>query len=144
MYYNLTLSTSIAFYTMPTIAQISLSCLKISFMISEPPAAPQNVQVSDVGTRTAIMSWDPPDNSFPNVMTDVSSYHISATQSDFTGGNRAAVESKQSRSYQFTDLEEYTTYSFTVAASNAFGEGVESEPQVASTLQAGVYIFIKQ
>ena len=109
-------------------------------LFTEPPAVPQNVRVSNVGQRSATVSWDPPSNTFPNSLTAVSAYRVSASQDAFQQGNRVATKSKQSRTHQFTNLEEYTTYSFSVAASNTFGEGVVSEPKEATTLQAGLFL----
>lgn len=106
-------------------------------MMAEPPAVPRNVRVSDVGQRTATVSWDPPTNTFPNSLTAVTAYRVSALQNEFQQGNQIVTKAEQSQMHQFIDLEEYTTYSFRVAASNTFGEGAASEAEEATTLQAG-------
>ena len=84
------------------------------------------------------MSWDPPTNNFSNPLTDVSAYRITASQNVFQEGNRVAIENEYSLTYQFIDLEEYTAYYFSVAASNSFGYGAASEQEEATTLQAGL------
>ena len=103
-----------------------------------PPSEPKNVTVSNVGQRSATVSWDPPTNNFHNSLTDVSGYRVSAVQNVFQEGARVATKDKYSQTHEFMDLEEYTLYSFSVAASNAFGYGTASEPQKATTLEAGL------
>ena len=122
----------------------SLSVLLVNtslyHMNTEPPSVPRNVRVSSVGQRSATVSWDPPNNTFPNPLTSVSEYRVTASQSQFQEGNRFSTEDEHSGTHQFTDLEEHTMYSFSVAASNIFGYGVASEPEDATTLQAGLLI----
>ena len=104
----------------------------------EPPSVPGNVRVSNVGQRTATVSWDPPINTFLNSLTAVSAYRVSASQGQFQQGNHTVTRGQHSRSHDFMDLEEYTEYSFTVEASNTFGYGAASEPEEATTLEAGL------
>ena len=101
------------------------------------PSEPRNVRVSDVGQRSATVSWDPPTNTFSNPLTDVSAYRVTASQNVIQDGNHVATEEKLSRKHKFTNLEEFTNYSFSVSASNTFGYGAASEPKEATTLQAG-------
>ena len=93
--------------------------------------------MSNVGKRTATVSWVPPPNTFPNQLTAVSAYRISASQNQFQEGNRVVTAGQQSRMYEFTNLEEYTAYFFHVAAFNSFGEGASNDPIEATTLEAG-------
>ncbi|CAI8005516.1 Receptor-type tyrosine-protein phosphatase F [Geodia barretti] len=103
---------------------------------NEPPAVPRNIVVSNVGKRTATVSWVPPPNTFPNQLTAVSAYRICASQNQFQEGNRVVTAGQQSRMYEFTNLEEYTAYFFHVAAFNSFGEGASNDPIEATTLEA--------
>jgi hypothetical protein len=103
---------------------------------NEPPAVPRNIVVSNVGKRTATVSWVPPPNTFPNQLTAVSAYRISASQNQFQEGNRVVTAGQQSRMHEFTNLEEHTTYSFRVTAFNSFGEGASNDPIEATTLEA--------
>ena len=114
-----------------------IACILLRIFISEPPAAPTNITVSSVGQTTATVSWRAPTNNFSNTLTAVSSYHVTASQSVFQEGNRVVTKSSDSTSHIFTDLEEYTTYSFSVVALNTFGQGPESHSKDATTLQAG-------
>lgn len=107
---------------------------------TEPPAAPTIVRVSGVGQRTATLSWRSPINNFPNSLTAVSSYRVTASQDMFHDGNRAVTKRVGTTTHRFTDLEEYTTYSFRVAATNTFGQGPESDALEATTLQAGALL----
>ena len=102
-----------------------------------PPSEPKNVTVSNVGQRSATVSWDPPTNNFPNSLTDVSGYRVFASQNVFQERNHVAFKDEHTETHEFMDLEEYTLYSFSVAASNAFGYGTASDPQEATTLEAG-------
>ena len=117
---------------------------KSLFSSAEPPGEPRNVAVSNVGQRSATVSWTPPHNSFPNSLTAVSSYHITASQNQFQDqGNRVATTGDQSRMYEFTNLEEFTTYSLRVAASNSFREGGASGAIEATTLEAGLFATVE-
>ena len=114
----------------------------LSFVYSEPPSAPTNVRVSAVGTRVATVSWRAPANSFPNSLTAVSSYRITASQDRFRNGNHVVTKnSGAASSHRFTDLEEYTLYSFTVTASNTFGRSQASSAATAKTQQAGMFLW---
>ena len=97
------------------------------------------MQVSSVGQTTATVSWNPPPNNYPNTLTAVSSYYITASQHVFSEGNHSITKNAGTTNHHFTDLEEYTTYYFSVAASNLFGQGPGSDVREATTLQAGLY-----
>ena len=70
-----------------------------------------------MGQRSATVSWDPPTNTFSNPLTDVSAYRVTASQNVIQDGNHVATEEKLSRKHKFTNLEEFTNYSFSVSAS---------------------------
>ena len=102
-----------------------------------PPPQPTNLQASSIGARTASLTWQKPVIRFQNSLTDVSSYQVTATQSQFSGLENL-VTTVSTRSYTFPHtLEEYTLYSCTVKASNAFGLGNASHSVEFRTLQAG-------
>ena len=96
------------------------------------------MRVSAVGPNVATVSWRAPVNSFPNSLTVVYSYRIIASQDRFHNGNRLVTKNSGATSHRFTDLEEYTTYSFTVTASNIFGRSQASNAVEAITQQAGM------
>jgi len=102
-----------------------------------PPPPPTNLQVSSVGTRTATLMWQKPVIRFQNSLTDVSSYQVIATQSQFPDLVDVVVTVSAS-SYTFPQtLQEYTLYSCTVKARNTFGLGNASHSVEFRTLQAG-------
>ena len=102
-----------------------------------PPPPPTNLQVSSVGIRTATLMWQKPVIRFQNSLTDISSYQVIATQSQFPDLVNVVV-TVSARSYTFPHaLQEYTLYSCTVKARNTFGLGNASHSVEFRTLQAG-------
>lgn len=107
-----------------------------------PPSAPTNVRTSAVGTRTVTVSWRAPTNSFVNSLTSVSSYQVTASQTLFPMDDVVITTRGQTTSCRFSNLQEYTSYTFTVVADNSFGSGPASSPVKAQTLQAGMVLVI--
>ena len=108
-------------------------------MRTVPPLPPTNLQVSGIGNRTATLSWQAPVVTFLNSLTAVSSYQVMATQEQFANVSDIYVDVDASTTtYTFPQtLEEYTVYTCTVKARNAFGLGNATQPVTLRTLQAG-------
>ena len=79
--------------------------------------------------------------SFLNSLTAVSSYQVIATQEQFANVSDIYVNiHANTTTYTFPQtLEEYTVYTCTVEARNAFGLGNSTQPVTLRTLQAGMY-----
>ena len=106
-----------------------------------PPLPPTNLQVSNISTRAATLTWQAPVVSFLNSLTAVSSYQVIATQSQFPNVSDIRVDVGAGvTSYTFPHtLEEYTVYACTIKAGNTFGLGSATQPVDLRTLQAGKY-----
>ena len=105
-----------------------------------PPQPPTNLQVTDIGNRTATLTWQAPVVTFLNSLTAVSSYQVMATQEQFANVSDIYVDiDANTTTYTFPQtLEEYTVYTCTVKARNAFGLGNATQPVTLRTLQAGI------
>ena len=116
-------------------------CLNTCVVLTVPPLPPTNLQVSDVGNRTATLTWQAPVVLFLNSLTAVSSYQVMATQEQFANVSDIYVNvGANTTTYTFPQtLEEYTVYTCTVKARNAFGLGNTTQPVTLRTLQAGIY-----
>ena len=79
--------------------------------------------------------------TFLNSLTAVSSYQVMATQEQFVNVSDIYVNvSVGVTTYTFPQtLEEYTVYTCTVKARNAFGLGNSTHPVTLRTLQTGMY-----
>ena len=109
--------------------------------ISVPPLPPTNLQVSGISNRTATLTWQAPVVTFLNSLTAVSSFQVMATQEQFSNVSDIYVNvSVGVTTYTFPQtLEEYTVYTCTVKARNAFGLGNATHPVTLRTLQTGMY-----
>ena len=114
----------------------SFACVSLTAV---PPLPPTNLQVSNISTRAATLTWQAPVVSFLNSLTAVSSYQVTATQGQFPNVSDIHVEVGASViRYTFPQtLEEYTVYECTIKARNAFGLGSATQPVELRTLQAG-------
>ena len=113
-----------------------LNCFAV---IAVPPLSPTNLQVSGVGNRTATLTWQAPVVTFLNSLTAVSSYQVMATQEQFANVSDIYVNVGAGvTTYTFPQtLEEYTVYTCSVKARNAFGLGNATRPVTLRTLQSG-------
>ena len=114
-------------------------CFAYVSLTAVPPLPPTNLQVSNVNTRAATLTWQAPVVSFLNSLTAVSSYQVTATQGQFPNVSDIHVDVGASViQYTFPQtLEEYTVYECTIKARNAFGLGSATQPVELRTLQAG-------
>ena len=109
-----------------------------TFIVATVPGAPTGVSVNVTGSTTATVSFTAPssDGGFP-----ITSYTATATPSG--GGTTVTVtQSGTGTSIPMTGLIEGTTYTFTVFATNAIGDGASSEGVVA-TITSGI-VFLKK
>ena len=108
-------------------------------VITVPPQSPTNLQVSGIGSRTTTLTWQAPVITFLNSLTAVSSYQMMATQEQFANVPDIYVNiDANTTTYTFPQtLEEYTVYTCTVKARNAFGLGNATQPVTLRTLQSG-------
>ena len=104
------------------------------------PLPPTNLQVSGIGNRTATLTWQAPVVTFLNSLTAVSSYQVMATQEQFANVSDIYVDlDANTTTYTFPQtMEEYTVYTCTVKARNAFGLGNATQPVTLRTLQTGL------
>ena len=111
----------------------------MSIILTVLPLPPRNLQVSGVGNRTATLTWQAPVITFLNSLTAVASYQVMATQEQFANVSDIYVDvDANTTTYTFPQtLEEYTVYTCTVKARNAFGLGNATQPVTLRTLQAG-------
>ena len=109
-------------------------------VLTVPPLPPTNLQVSDVGNRIATLTWQAPVVTFLNLLTAVSSFQVMATQEQFVNVSDIYVDvDANTTTYTFPQtLEEYTVYTCTVKARNAFGLGNATQPVTLRTLQSGM------
>ena len=84
--------------------------------------------------------------TFLNSLTAVSSYQVMATQEQFANVSDIYVDvDANTTTYTFPQtLEEYTVYTCTVKAGNAFGLGNVTHPVTFVTLQSGIYHVLLQ
>src|SRR5439155_537190 len=89
---------------------------------ASPPGAPQNVAGSPLDSAVSL-TWDAPASDGGSMITGyrVTSYVNGVAQTSLMTGS-------SSTSFRFGGLTNGTTYTFTVAALNAAGTGVESAP----------------
>ena len=125
---------------------ISNICLYECLIFTVPQLPPTNLQVSDISNRTVTLTWQAPVITFLNSLTAVSSYQVMATQEQFTNVPDIYVDVDANTTiYTFPQtLEEYTVYTCTVKARNAFGLGNATHPVTFMTLQSGIYHVLLQ
>ena len=111
-----------------------------AIMFTVPPLPPTNLQISDIGGRTTTLTWQEPVVTFLNSLTAVSSFQVMATQEQFANVSDIYVNVNDVTTYTFPQtLEEYTVYTCTIKARNAFGLGSATHPVTFRTLQTGMY-----
>ena len=78
--------------------------------------------------------------TFLNSLTAVTSYQVMATQEQFANVSDIYVNVDANvTTYTFLQtLEEYTVYTCTIKARNAFGLGNATQPVILRTLQSGM------
>lgn len=103
-----------------------------SYNDTGPDTPPQDFQVSVLGSREAIFSWLPPAVSEHNGIIIYYTLVLKDEQFNVSG----AVISVSSTEHTFTDLEEYTRYSCSVAAATSGGLGPFTELVNFTTLEA--------
>jgi len=120
-------------YVIFTFAYVSLTAV--------PPLPPTNLQVSNISSRAATLTWQAPVVSFLNSLTAISSYQVIATQGQFPNVPNISVDVGAGvTNYTFPqNLEEYTVYACTIKARNTFGLGSATQSVDLRTLQAGEY-----
>ena len=102
----------------------------MSTFSSEPPPGQPSVTVSSTTATTISLSWSVPSGSV------VDSYEVVWERNDI---RNSITITDGSTSYTITGLEEDSSYTITVTATNAAGS-VPSGPVSDSTLAAGTYI----
>ena len=95
-----------------------------------PPAAPSNLQVSNVTTTSAILSWDNPADA--SITGYKIMYRTPATQSSL--GVLVGDTGSSDTSYTVNDLEPGTVHIFRIIAINEHGESKISNPVRVTTL----------
>ena len=113
----------------------------ISLSHTVPPSPPTNVQVSQVSTQTARVTWRAPTVSFSNSLTRVSFYRIVARQSSFDIPDVVVYVPSTQTSYSFpSTLEEFTAYTCEVFANNSFGYGRSGHAVRFKTLETSQFL----
>ena len=64
----------------------------IASLTAVPPLPPTNLQISNISTRAATLSWQAPVVSFLNSLTAVSSYQVIAMQGQFPNVSNIRVD----------------------------------------------------
>ncbi len=103
-----------------------------------PPGQPTNLRSSNIGPRRARLTWQAPNVVFSNSLTQIQSYRVTASQSNFAIADVVIDTESDGSSYMLQgNLEEHTRYICTVRAKNSFGFGPNSLSIQFTTSQAG-------
>ena len=94
------------------------------------PDPPTNTQAFDIGASSATAAWEAP------LSCEIESYNLILTEEQFSISPVLISVNSSIISYTFTELEEFNTYTLSVAAVNNVGVGSFSSVNF-TTLQAG-------
>ena len=95
--------------------------------------APSNVSATVLTACSVEVTWD----AFP-ISSGVTGYSISYnTTASYTSDGSVMVNGATTKSYTFTDLEEYTNYTITVHATSNSGMSEDSNEVLITTYTAG-------
>ena len=106
-------------------------------LCSDPHAPPQNIQSRVTGSKTAVISWDPP--PFDDQNGIITYYLLLISQEQFNISDMVLNTTSDVTTYTVTGLEEYNNYTCRVAAATRIGPGPYSTPIEFSTLQDGMH-----
>ncbi|XP_053552733.1 protein sidekick-1 [Bombina bombina] len=101
--------------------------------MSSPVKPPQNVQVNPLTASQIDVTWDPPPASSQNGI--IQGYKIYTWETN-NRNHTETVLSKPENTVKLKNLTSYTSYSVSVSAFNAAGEGPKSDPIQGTTQQA--------
>ena len=104
---------------------------------ADPHSPPRDVQLLNVGKRSADVSWIPPliqDHNGP-----LTHYEIQFIQSQLDSVPNVIIMSNN-LSISYSDLEEFTNYAVVVAASTNTGIGPFSSPVTFTTQEDGKFV----
>ena len=108
----------------------------LNFLSADPHAPPQNIQSSVTGSRTVVISWDPP--LFEDQNGIITYYLLLISEEQFNVSDRVINTTSDANTYTVTELEEYDNYTCRVAAATRIGPGPYSAPIEFSTPQDGI------
>ena len=108
----------------------------LNFLSADPHAPPQNIQSSVTGSRTVVISWDPP--LFEDQNGIIAYYLLLISEEQFNVSDRVINTTSDASTYTVTELEEYDDYTCRVAAATRIGPGPYSAPIEFSTPQDGI------
>ena len=108
----------------------------LNFLSADPHAPPQNIQSSVTGSRTVVISWDPPLLEDQNGI--ITYYLLLISEEQFNVSDRVINTTSDASTYTVTELEEYDNYTCRVAAATRIGPGPYSAPIEFSTPQDGI------
>lgn len=105
------------------------------------PQPPFDLQVINVSSTTATITWNTPTPTQVTPWGAVFNYEVALTEHRF--GLPLETENTAVESFTFTGLEEFDNYSVVVAAENQIGRSDFSTRLYFSTRQAGMHNIIK-
>ena len=110
----------------------------LNLATTDPHSPPREIQVYNIGERTAHVSWIPPlvqDHNGP-----LTHYEIHFTPSQFLVIPTVVIQTSN-LSISYSDLEEYITYGVVIAAATSTGLGPFSSPVTFATQEAGILLY---
>ena len=107
------------------------------FLITDPHAPPENIQISVTGSRMAVLSWNSPPSEDQNGI--ITYYLLLIMEEQFNISDRVINTTTAVTTYTVTDLEEYNNYTCRVAAATRIGPGPYSAPIDFSTPEDGMH-----
>lgn len=99
------------------------------FQTQGPPSEPTKVEVLQVGSDEVTLSWAAPFDGH----SAITSYSVSVYLGSGDDELHDVVDGIVGATFTYTDASPATDYSFTVAATNAIGESLESDLVEATT-----------
>ena len=115
---------------------MSMTVLYCLLSDSDPHAPPQNIQSRVTGSKTAVISWNPP--PFDDHNGIITYYLLLITQEQFNISDMVINTTSDVTNYTVTGLEENNNYTCRVAAATRIGPGPYSAPIRFSTPQDGM------
>ena len=99
------------------------------------PDPPSGVHVNDTGSMMVTIAWQAPVALIHSPISGVLYYHLLLSESQF--GKPDMLINTTDTFFTFAGLEEYNTYTCTIAAVNGVGRGMFSNPINFTTLEEG-------